>query len=114
VDLSAEESATLSELLGGSHLTRHIEHLGEGIVPGLSIDWVPYPDHRAPHTIGDLGVRTRTGASIVALVRDNTAIPAPGPEQELLPGDTVLIVGTQQGISAATTLLEDDEQTASS
>jgi TrkA domain protein len=113
-DLSPEESAALSELLGGSHLTRHVEHLGEGIVPGLSIDWLPFPSHRRPTTIGELEVRSRTGTSIVAIVRDGTAIPAPGPDRELLPSDTVLVVGTPEGIAAASYLLEDDgEPTAS-
>lgn len=112
-DLTPEESAALGELLGGSQLTHRVEHLGEGIVPGLSIDWLVYPDDRTPRSIGGLGVRTRTGASIVAVVRDGVAIPAPGPELELLPGDTVLIVGTPEGIQAAEALLESDERPAS-
>jgi TrkA domain protein len=106
VDLSPDESSALSELLGGTTVTRQVEHLGEGIIPGLSIDWVPIPADRPAGSIGDLGIRTRTGASVVAVVHDNEPIPAPGPELVLHPGDTAILVGTADGIAAATRLLE--------
>jgi|SRR5829696_8137459 len=113
-DLTPEESAMLGQLLGGSRLTERIEHLGKGIVPGLSIDWLVFPEDLPARSIGDLGVRTRTGASIVAVAREGSTIPAPGPELELRPGDTLLIVGTPEGITAAGDLLDDAERPAGS
>jgi TrkA domain protein len=106
VDLTQEESGALAELLGGSAVTEHLAGLTQGVIPGLSIDWSPIPATFAPRTIGDLGIRTRTGASVVAVIRDGEAIPAPGQEFELRSGDTAVIVGTADGIKAAEELLQ--------
>jgi monovalent cation:H+ antiporter-2, CPA2 family len=46
------------------------------------------------NTIGELGVRTKTGASIVAIVRDGTVHANPGPDMRLEPYDLVGVLGT--------------------
>jgi TrkA domain protein len=43
-------------------------------------------------------VRTRTGVSVVAILRGDQAIPAPGPDVEMEPGDYLVVVGTPRGI----------------
>jgi TrkA domain protein len=43
--------------------------------------------------------------SIVALVRGDQPIPAPGPDKELRADDTAVVVGTAEGIDAAARLL---------
>ncbi len=50
----------------------------------------------AGRAIGELGVRAKTGASIVALVRGDEVVTNPGPELTLEPGDTVSVVGTAE------------------
>ena len=50
----------------------------------------------AGRAIGELGVRAKTGASIVALVRGDEVITNPGPNLTLEPGDTVSVVGTAE------------------
>ena len=45
------------------------------------------------------------GVSIVAVLRDEDAYPAPGPEYGLLDDDTVVVVGTPEGITATAALL---------
>jgi TrkA domain protein len=107
VDLGPEESEALATLLGATTLAHQVEHLDDGIIPGLAIDWVPVPSTAATRTIGDLEVRTRTGASIVAIVHQDEPLPAPGPDAPIRAGDTVVIVGTPEGITATTRLLED-------
>jgi CPA2 family monovalent cation:H+ antiporter-2 len=57
--------------------------------------------------IGELGVRARTGASIVALVRGDEAITNPGPDLTLEPGDTVSVVGTAEQRAAFIALLDE-------
>ena len=49
-------------------------------------------------TIGDGQYRTKTGASIVAVIRDDQSIPAPGPDFELLTNDVIFAVGTSEGL----------------
>jgi len=53
-----------------------------------------------------MALRTRTGVSIVALVRGDQPLPAPGPEETLRVDDTAVVVGTADGINAAAKLLD--------
>jgi CPA2 family monovalent cation:H+ antiporter-2 len=48
------------------------------------------------HTIGDLGVRSETGVSILAVVRGDEVIPNPGADLTLQAGDSVGVLGTPQ------------------
>jgi TrkA domain protein len=59
----------------------------------------------AGKTIGDTRARTRTGVSIVAVLRGDRAFPAPGPGFGLEPGDTILVVGTPRGIEELAVIL---------
>lgn len=75
----------------------------------FAVDWVPVPagSFYAGRTIGTAGVRSITGVSIVAVVRQDTAFPSPGPDFLLEAGDTALVVGTPDGVEALVELLED-------
>jgi TrkA-C domain len=46
------------------------------------------------------------GVSIVAVVRGQTALPAPTPSFGFQPGDTAVVVGTPAGVRALARLLE--------
>lgn len=104
VDLSASESMALAEVLGGPQVTESIDNL-PGFVAGLHVDWLPLPATFVSTTIGHLELRRRTGASVVAIIRDGVAQPAPGPDDELRAADTVVVVGTTEGVQAATARL---------
>jgi TrkA domain protein len=113
LELTAEESEALADLLGRGAPAQQVEHLSAGVIPGLAIDWVRVPLDQRPRSIAEMEVRTRTGASVVAIVRAGDPIPAPGPEAVIEPGDTVVLVGTPSGIEAATRLLETGRDTPS-
>jgi TrkA domain protein len=104
LDLRADEAVMLAELLDDQSVTHHVGDI-EGLIEGLALDWLPLPDDFRPAAIGDLQLRTRTGATIVAVVRAHEPVPAPGPEYELHPGDTAVVVGTPEGIRATIELL---------
>ena len=75
----------------------------------FAVDWVLVP-HGSPwagRSIGTAGVRSITGVSIVAVLRDDAAFPSPGPDFCLQAGDTALVVGTPDGVGALVELLED-------
>ncbi len=106
VILTDDEADTLSGLLGGARFAEHLDRaLGE--VPGVAIERLPLPvDSRyAGHVLGDTHARTETGVSIVALLRAGDVLPAPGPATCLLGGDTLVVVGTPEGIAALSALL---------
>jgi K+:H+ antiporter subunit KhtT len=105
VELTDEEAEALGELLGVDRVVEHLADLQR--IEGLAIDWLairpgsPY----AGRTIAETQARSRTGVSIVAVLRDRSAIPAPTPDVRLEAGDTLVVVGTTDGISALTDLL---------
>ncbi len=51
--------------------------------------------------IRELALRTKTGASVVGIERTGTAIVNPGPDEEFLPGDQVLLLGNLSQLAAA-------------
>jgi hypothetical protein len=55
--------------------------------------------------IRELGLRTATGASIVAIDRHGSPIVNPGPDEELRAGDRIYLLGTAEQIHNATTAL---------
>jgi len=56
-------------------------------------------------TVAYLGGATLTGVSVVAVLRGEVAFPAPGPDFLMEPGDTLVVVGTAEGIETATKIL---------
>ena len=104
--LSDEDARTLAEILGGSRIAEELAGLQQRI-EGLAIDWLPVRGD-SPYvgrTIGDARLRTRTGVSVVALLREDHAVPAPGPDTEIASGDYLVVVGTPRGIEEVVELL---------
>jgi TrkA domain protein len=104
--LSEKDARTLAEVLGASRVAEELAQLQQKI-KGLAIDWLPVRADTpfANRPIGDARIRSRTGVSIVAILRGDQAIPAPGPEAEVKPGDYLVVVGTPRGIEQAVALL---------
>lgn len=109
VQLSSGDTQTLSELLGASQVTEAVGAVLHEI-EGLGIEWMTIvsDSHAVGMSIGDGELRTKTGASIVAVVRAETTIPAPGPEFEFAAGDVIVAVATLDGLAALRTLLDPD------
>lgn len=106
LQLSNEDSHALSEALGASTVIENLMDLQQR-VEGLGIDWLRVEDG-TPYTnktIGDARIRTRTGVSVVAVIRGDNANPAPGPEFLIQTGDTLVVVGTAEGIKAVEEIL---------
>jgi TrkA domain protein len=109
IRLGAEDGRTLAELLGVSQVAKDLAELEQG-VEGLAVDRLPLDARSrfAGGTIADTGARTRTGVSIVAVLREGGAHPAPGPEFRLEAGDVLVVVGTPRGIEELAVLLRSD------
>ncbi|WP_327109568.1 cation:proton antiporter regulatory subunit [Nonomuraea glycinis] len=69
-------------------------------VPGLGSEPVKVAPGSAyvDRPLGHTRARTRTGASVVAIVRGEDVIASPGPDQVLRPADVLVVVGTREGI----------------
>ncbi len=106
VELSEGDAGHLAELLGGTNITTRLDELRHQ-VEGLAIEWVTMPvdGGLTNRRIADGKIRTSTGASVVAIIRGEAAVPGPGPGFQLLAGDTVLIMGSAEAVTQATTIL---------
>jgi TrkA domain protein len=106
IQLTDDEADALADLLGADRLVSGLAKLQQQI-EGLAIDWLEIRagSPAAGGTIADTQARSRTGVSIVAIVRGDSAIPAPTPDQRLEAGDTLVVVGTARGVKALTALL---------
>jgi monovalent cation:H+ antiporter-2, CPA2 family len=51
--------------------------------------------------ISELGLRSRTGASIVAIERNGETMVNPGPDEEIVEGDQILLLGRSSHLEAA-------------
>lgn len=106
LQLSEDEAHTLVDALGGSQVVENLAHLQQS-VEGLAIDWLTVePESKyADRSIGDARIRTRTGVSVVAVVRGDDPYPAPGPDFHVEAGDTLIVVGTPKGIELVSEIL---------
>lgn len=106
LSLSPGDARTMDELLGGSRVTEVIGVVQQEI-EGLSIEWITVAGASSAtgSSIDDGAYRTRTGASIVAVVRGGEPVPAPGPEFVFEADDVVVAVGTGEGLAALRRLL---------
>ena len=104
--LSHDDTRTLAELLGASPVSEAVSAVQQRL-EGLAIDWITIPAGSpvVGATIAEGAFRTRTGVSIVAVLRGESAHPAPGPEFGLEPGDTLVVVGTVRGLEELAVIL---------
>lgn len=106
--LTADEADTLAELLGAPRILQRLAKMHkelEGLVSEQVIIATDSP--YAGRTLGDTQARTRTGASIVAVVRHGEVHASPSPDYQFDPGDIVVVVGTTEGTSGVARILAD-------
>ncbi|WP_166463074.1 cation:proton antiporter regulatory subunit [Amycolatopsis acidicola] len=105
--LTAEEASALANLLGAPQLVAQLteEHRD---LPGISTRQLPIKSNSVfdGRTLGDTAMRTRTGVSVVAVVRAGQAHPSPTPEFTFTAGDVLVAVGTSEGLENALKILK--------
>jgi len=79
-----------------------------GLLPGMGTI-VPFDvapgSEAAGATLGDINLRGRTGATVVALSRDGQRMPLPTATTQLLPGDLLALTGSGDALRLAAALL---------
>jgi TrkA domain protein len=104
--LTSVESETLAEILGAPRIVERFADLSREI-PGLMAARleVPAESRYAGRELAATRARTRTGVSIVAVVRGHEVVASPGPSEPLYAGDLLVVLGTEEGISQVRELL---------
>ena len=107
VALTDDEANAVAELLGAPQLTFRLAVL-QRQAEGLIVEQLPVPagSPYAARPLGDTQTRTRTGASIVAILRHGAALPSPTPDFVLQAGDLVVTVGTQAAVDQVAHILD--------
>jgi TrkA domain protein len=108
VALTPDEANVVAELLGTARIVERLAELNRQ-VEGLVTQQIPIPAG-SPYdgrTLGDTQTRTRTGASIVAVVRDREVFASPRPDFRFVAGDVIVAVGTADGTAAVASILTD-------
>ena len=105
--LTEDEADALAQILGAPRIAERFADLTRE-VPGLDAGQVPVRagSPYADRPLGDTQARTRSGASIVAIVRGDDVLPSPGPAEPLRGGDVLVVIGTADGIRMVTEILE--------
>lgn len=105
--LNDEEAEAVAQILGAPRIAERFTELARQ-VPGLQTRQVrvvagsPFIDR----PLGDTRARTRTGASIVAIVRNEDVLASPGPAEILRARDTLIVIGTEDGITGVERIIE--------
>ncbi|MCH9816523.1 MAG: cation:proton antiporter regulatory subunit [Actinomycetia bacterium] len=106
VRLDRTEVETVAEIMGAPRITARIADLTREI-PGLVSAQIEVPPN-SPYIgeeLGETRCRTRTGASIVAMVRGTKVVSSPTPQERLAVGDVLVVIGTETGIDEVRKLI---------
>jgi len=101
--LSADEAGALANLLGAPQL---VAQLAAEHPPGIHTRQIPVGPPFDGRTLGDTALRTRTGVSVVAVMRAGHVHSSPTPDFTLTAGDLMVTVGTAEGLDNAVKILK--------
>lgn len=103
--LTGPEAASIADVLSPAHHSPSLLHTTD---MGLVAERIPLgaQSHFNGRVLGDARVRSETGASVVAVLRRAEAIPSPAPDFRLAGGDTLIVIGTREGVDAAAAIFE--------
>jgi TrkA domain protein len=108
IAMTADEAEALAEILGAPRIIERLAALHRQ-VEGLVSEEIAIPHGSAfdGRPLGETRARTRTGASIVAVIRGGQVLVSPGPDFRLWGGDVVVVIGTHEGTAAVADILAD-------
>lgn len=100
IELTDEEARNMGAILSGTYFQPAAESTMALIARELTIEWVRV-DNRSSlreRTLRELGIREKTGATIVALMRGDRLIPNPSPDERIQENDTLMAVGNLEQV----------------
>lgn len=104
--LDEEAAEALAQILGAPRIAQRFADLSKEI-PGLESARIELPSD-SPYVdrpLGETRARTRTGASVVAVVSGERIAASPQPEHVLGRGDVLVAIGTREGLAGLVELL---------
>lgn len=107
LSLTDQEGDALAELLGAPRIVERLADMQRDLA-GLETEQmvVPTGSRYDGRPLSETQARTRTGASIVAVVREGQVIASPRPDFVFAGGDLVVVVGTAAALASVARILE--------
>jgi TrkA domain protein len=107
LSLTDREGDALAELLGAPRIVERLADMQRDLA-GLETHQmvVPAGSRYDGRPLGETQARTRTGASIVAVVREGEVIASPRPDFIFKGGDLVVVVGNETALAGVARILE--------
>ena len=98
VELTADEAQQIGSIL--SQTAFEVDPSRELVMKELTIEWLLLPTGHAliSQTLRDSAIRQKTGASIVAILRNEQAIINPDPDEVLQSEDTLVVIGNAKQV----------------
>ncbi len=98
ITLTDEQARKAGLILAGAYFRpAPAEALSSVLAGRMKIEWVR-AGRAAGKTIGELDIRRRTGASVIAVVRGDKTIPNPSADTEIKEGDVLIAAGKLEQI----------------
>jgi len=107
LELHDDEARQLGAILGGAYERPKIVEELEMALGEFQIEWIKVPSGSWVHgrTLADAGIRKRTGVTVIAMLRESESIAGAQPEDTVLEGDTIVVVGKAGQFGAVKRLL---------
>ena len=100
VRMEDSEARKLGAILGGAFFQPVIAESMDVVFSQLSVEWMK-TGSTSPligQSLLEARIRERTGASVIAILRGEKAIPNPQPEERIAAGDTLMVVGDREQV----------------
>ena len=109
ITLDDDEARGLGAVIGGAYERPKIVEELEMALGEFQIEWIKVPNDSWVNgrTLADCGFRKRTGVTVIAILRESESIAGAQPDDVILDGDTLVVVGKAGQFGKVRTLLAD-------
>jgi TrkA domain protein len=101
VRLEDAEARKMGAILSGAYIQPPLAESMDLVLEQLSIEWLKVAPESplAGKTLEEAAIRQQTGASVLAILRGGKAHPNPQPNEPILVGDTLMVIGDREQVS---------------
>ncbi|MDQ4144478.1 MAG: hypothetical protein M3198_12175 [Actinomycetota bacterium] len=102
VTLNDAQARTAGAVLSGTYFTPTAVRRVQEVIDDLVTDWVVLTPGSpgTGHSIGELQIRSQTGVAVMAILRGNSVIHGPAPDEVLQAGDRLVVTGRRENLQA--------------
>jgi TrkA domain protein len=102
LELNDEEARQIGAILVGAVYRPQLVEDLEMTLKDIVIEWIALPPNSpvVGKTVATCRIRSTTGSTIVAILRDSGSVAMPHPDEVLQAGDTLVVIGRPESFAA--------------